>query len=137
MRERLLATKDANYNVAEYSGFNQSGYEPVGDLLVVLVDEVSEYIGTTGKIVQTEQSKARMDHGAKSGIIVALGDDAFTWSSDRKRPFGVGRKPKAGDWVLFVRYAGESHSGRDGKQYRIMSDNSIIAFIKTEEDSNG
>lgn len=137
MRERLLATKDANYDVAEYAGINSSGYNPVGDLIVIMVDSVSEYIGTTNKLVMTESNKARMDHGAKSGIIVAVGDDAFTWSSDRKRPFGVGRKPKAGDWVLFVRYAGEEHTGRDGKQYRIMSDNSVIAFIETEDDSNG
>jgi len=137
MRERLLATKDANYEVAEYEGINESGYNPVGDLIVVMVDTVSEYVGQSKSIVMTEESKSRMDHGAKSGVIVAVGDDAFTWSSDRKRPFGIGRKPKPGDWVLFVRYAGEQHTGRDGKQYRIMSDNSVIAFIETEEDSNG
>jgi len=137
MRERLLATKDANYDVAQYDGSNQSGYKPVGDLIVVMVDSVSEFIGPEKKIIITETAKARMDHGAKSGIIVEVGDDAFTWSSDRKRPFGVGRKPHAGDWVLFVRYAGELHTGRDGQQYRIMSDNSVVAFIETEENQNG
>jgi len=130
MRERLLKTSDTNYEAAQFGGTNTSGYLPVGDLIVVMVDSVSEFIGNTGKLVMTESNKSRMEHATKSGIIVAVGDDAWRWSADRKREFGVGRKPQVGDWVLFTKYAGEPEPGRDGKQYRVMSDNSVIAIIE-------
>ena len=134
MREKMFQRKDIGFLAGKFDGKNRSGYQPVGDSVLVMVDVVDGFLGKTGKIQMTPQAIETQNNGATSGIIVAMGSDAFVWSADRHRPFGDD-KPKIGDRVFYVRYAGEFTLGVDEKAYRIMSDNSIVAIFK--EQSNG
>lgn len=134
MRERMYQRKDIGFLAGKFDGENRSGYQPIGDSVCVMVDVVDGKLGKSGLIQMTPQAIETQNNGATSGIIVAIGPDAFVWSADRKRPFGEDR-PQVGDRVFYVRYAGEFTLGVDEKAYRIMSDNSIIAIFK--EQSNG
>jgi co-chaperonin GroES (HSP10) len=134
MRERIMQRKNIAFIAGKFMGKDTSGFGPVGDLVTILLDVVSGKLGTKGLLDMSQQTIEAQNNGVTSGIVVALGDDAFSWNSDRTRPFGGG-KPKVGDRVMFVRYAGEFTLGEDEKAYRVMSDNSIIAVFK--EQSNG
>jgi co-chaperonin GroES (HSP10) len=131
MQERMMKTKDIAYLKADFSGKNTSSFKPVGDLVCIMCDEVDNMMGK-GLISMTQEKASVHSAAVTSGIIVALGHDAFLWSADRKRPFGAD-KPRVGDHVVFVQYAGEEKPGRDGKTYRLMSDNSIVAVIDNSE----
>jgi co-chaperonin GroES (HSP10) len=134
MQERMIQRKHIAFVAGAFDGKNRSGYQPIGDSVCVMVDTVDGKLGTKGLITMTPGAIEMQNQGATSGVIVEVGPDAFVWSADRKRPFGDDR-PKVGDRVFFVRYAGEATLGVDQKMYRIMSDNSIVAIFK--EKSNG
>jgi co-chaperonin GroES (HSP10) len=134
MREKMFQRKDIGFLAGKFDGKNRSGYVPIGDSVLVLVDTVDGYLGKSKLITMTPAAIETQNQGATSGVIVQCGPDAFVWNSDRKRPFD-GMKPKVGDRVFYVRYAGEMTLGVDEKTYRIMSDNSIVAIFK--EQSNG
>ena len=133
MRERLLQSKDVAYNPGDYTGKNLSWMWPIGDLVNVMVDVVDEKMGKLGLVSMTADKAATMNSAATSGIIVAVGPDAFMWSADRMRPFNEAQKPKIGDRIVFIRYSGEEKVGVDGKMYRLMSDNSIVGIVKENE----
>lgn len=132
--ERFFQGKDVGYQLAAYTGKNESGLTPIGDLVLVMTDEVDGFAGTKKAIIMLDTNVEQQNGGATSGRIVELGMDAFVWSADRKRPFGED-KPKIGDRVLFTRYSGLESFGADAKRYRVMSDNCISAVIK--ETSSG
>ena len=132
MRERLVQSKYIGFLTAGYDGQNHSGIHPIGDFVCVLCDVVDENLGS-GLLVMTPQKVEEQNHAVTSGIIVAMGPDAFLWSADRMRPFGDTEKPKLGDRVIFVRYSGEVKPGLDDKMYRVLSDNSIVAIMKENE----
>lgn len=131
---RFFQNKDVGYQLAPYTGKNESGFRPIGDLVCVMTDTVDGYAGTKKTIIMLDSNAEQQNAGATSGVIVDMGLDAFVWSADRKRPFGED-KPKIGDRVLFTRYSGLESFGADAKRYRVMSDNCISAVIK--ETSNG
>lgn len=132
--ERFFQNKDVGYQPAPYTGKNESGFEPKGDLVCVMTDTVDGYAGTKKSIIMLDSKVEQQNTGATSGIIVAMGGDAFMWSADRKRAYSD-TKPEIGQRVLFTRYSGIESFGADGKRYRVMSDNSIAAVIK--ETSHG
>lgn len=131
MREKMFQVKDIGFLAGKFDGKNRSGYVPIGDSVLVMVDTVTGFLGKTDKIHMTPSAIETQNQAATSGIIVEIGPNAFVWSSDRHRPFGDA-KPKVGDRVFYVRYAGELTQGADEKSYRIMSDNSIVAIFKEQ-----
>ena len=131
MREKMFQRKDIGFLAGKFDGKNRSGYSPVGDSVCVMVDIVDGFLGKSKVIAMTQAAIETQNNGVTSGIIVAMGVNAFVWSADRQRPFGDD-KPKIGDRIFFVRYAGEFTMGVDEKPYRIMSDNSIIAIFKEQ-----
>lgn len=132
--ERFYQNKDIGFQKAPFAGQNESGFTPVGDLVCVKTDSVDGFAGTQKTIMMLPEIAERHNMGATSGVIVAMGQDAFMWSADRKRPYGD-VKPEVGTRVLFTRYSGIESFGADGNRYRVMSDNSIAAVIK--ETSHG
>lgn len=125
MKERLLKSSQKHEFVpARFNGVNCSGYQPVGDHIMVLPDKASEF--SSGGIEIPAEVVERMTMAAETGIIVALGDDAFLWNGDRTRKW-EGSKPKVGDRVYIQRYAGQVMLGEDGEFYRIMEQNCIAA----------
>jgi chaperonin GroES len=125
MKERLLKSSQKHEFIpARFNGVNCSGYQPIGDHIMVLPDKASDM--SSGGITFTAEAVERMTMAAETGIIVALGDDAFLWNGDRTRKWD-GAKPKVGDRVYIQRYAGQVMLGEDGEFYRIMDANCIAA----------
>ena len=126
LNQKVLRGKRAEYIAPIWSGENTSGCIPVGEKILILpyiaVDQ------TEGGIHMPDAFKERMQLSAEMGVIVAVGDDAFTWNADRTRHF-AGYKPKVGDHVHFERYAGAVVQGDDGVEYRICEDKQIGAVL--------
>lgn len=129
MQPKLIKTEQAQYVQSEWDGTDTSGLIPIGDHVLILPDAASTKAGTKGLIELPDDQVERMSLASESGIIVAIGDDAYFWNADRTRPFG-GTRPKPGDHVMFERYAGRVMRGRDGKHYRLMSDNAVGAIME-------
>lgn len=125
MKPRLYETPLGKFEEATYPGGNFSGKMPIGDYVLVLFDRAPEK--TAGGIILADNTKENNTYASEAGVLVALGDGAFTWNSDRSRPF-QGRKPVPGSRVYFERYAGAVIHGHDGREYRLMEDRCIAAL---------
>jgi co-chaperonin GroES (HSP10) len=119
-----IKTELGYYDVVPFGGVNDSGYQPIGDRVLILVDQAAEMTGALKAIELPSEIRERIALAAETGVIVALGEAAFEWNADRTRPFG-GTKPTVGTRVYFERYAGGKVLGRDGKWYRCMDDKTI------------
>ena len=128
MQERMRTTV-AEYEAAKFTGSNVSGIHPIGDRVLVMPDIVAEK--TSGGIIKPQTTAHVETLAAESGTVVAVGDGAFVWNSDRTRQF-VGRKPVPGDRVCFKRYAYVRQIGDDGIEYWIMSDDVIGGIRETK-----
>jgi co-chaperonin GroES (HSP10) len=125
---KVLNVSRVEYLPAIFSGTNKSGVEPVGDRVLILPDMAMAT--STGNIRLPDDVVERMQLSSSSGVIVACGDDAFAWNSDRTRPFS-GYKPKQGDRVHFEKYAGKEIIGDDGVKYRLCDDKAIGGVKKS------
>lgn len=112
---------------AIWQGKNTSGCLPIGDKILIKPDIFLDT--TAGAVALPDEFVERMQLSTQSGVIVAVGDDAFTWSADRMRPFG-GYKPKPGDRVYYERYAGAVVQGDDHTEYRLVEDRQVGAVIE-------
>ena len=128
---RILRTEVAQYDQAEWTGKDTSGITPLADKVLVLIDQASQKVGKKALIYAPEKTTDTATLASETGVIVAMGDEAFAWNSDRSRPYS-GYKPKVGDHVIFERYAGRDQMGFDGVKYRLMSD-SVIGGVFTGE----
>lgn len=122
MQPKVLKQLQVEYLPAPYFGANPSGWSPVGDYVLIRPDEIAKK--TTGGVELPDDLAERMQLAAITGTIVQTGDEAFKWNADRTRPF-EGYRPKAGDRVIFEKYAGKPILGEDGISYRILEDKSI------------
>lgn len=127
MKPRLLKSSQlGEFIPAEYNGQNESGYDPIGDRVLMLPDTASDM--TSGGIALTADHVDRTTLAAETGVIVAMGDDAFRWNFDRTRPW-EGPRPKPGDRIYVQRYSGQVMLGEDGKFYRLM-DYGCVGAVK-------
>lgn len=130
MRPKLVAaakmqlTPLGQYVPAEWHGKNTSGILPIDDRVLVLPDKAPTK--TDGGVLLTETTQDHDGLAAETGVLVAIGESAWTWNSDRSRPFS-GTKPEIGQRVWFERYAGAIQFGRDGVAYRLMDDKCVGA----------
>ena len=117
MKQRLVTTEHGQYVPAPYGGSNVSGIMPLEDKVTVLPDEAQEKIGS---IFISPDQQSRTGLGAVTGTVYAVGRDV--------------EQLKAGDRVVFNRYAGQVIRGLDGKDYRIMSLSNIGGLLEIEVD---
>lgn len=127
MQPKLIRTDLAEYQPGVYDGENRSGITPIGDRVLVLPDQPMQQ--TSGGIHLPEELRERHAMAAETGVIVAMGEAAFYWNSDRTRHW-EGTKPQVGDHVCMQRYSGVVFTGDDGQKYRIMDDTCIAALRK-------
>jgi len=127
LKPRLLSTDLGHYVEAVWSGKNESGYEPIGDRVLVLPNVASPQ--TSGDVYIPDEVIENNTYSSETGILIAVGGDAFLWNSDRSREW-QSLKPVPGDKIFFERFAGGIVRGIDGKMYRIMDDK-MIAAVKT------
>jgi co-chaperonin GroES (HSP10) len=114
---------------AQYAGANESGYQPLGDCVLIAPDQAADE--STGGIKFTADHVEKETMAAETGVIVALGSDAFLWNGDRSRKW-EGVKPSEGDRVYMERYSGQTLLGDDQRIYRLCSDKCIGA-VKIRE----
>ncbi len=126
-KPRLQLTPLAQYVPAVWTGKNASGILPIGDRVLVLPDKAPGK--TDGGIHLTEQQQDRDGLAAETGVLVAIGEAAWKWNSDRTRPYD-GTKPQIGQRVWFERYAGAVQYGKDGVAYRLMDDKAVGAVAE-------
>lgn len=119
------------FEPAAWTGKNTSGFFPLGDKVLVMPDKLKS--ASEGGVALPPEMIDRMTLAAETGTIVAVGEGAFTWNSDRITKF-LGRRPQAGDRVFMERYAGQTLMGTDGQFYRLMDDRSIGAINKEKDD---
>lgn len=124
MQKKILKFDQVEYEPEEWAGKDESGINPIGDRVLILPDKVKSK--TSGGVYITDDLTMRHNLGATTGTVIALGDDAYTWNSDRTRPWS-GSKPQIGQRVYFERYAGVIYPGDDGKAYRVVDDKCIGA----------
>lgn len=129
MEAKLLKSEVANYVPADWSGTNESGISPVGDRVLILPDKAATF--TLGGIELPDDLVHRHTLAAEAGVIVALGEGAFKWNSDKVTPF-AGRAPKPGDRVCIERYSGQLARGDDNNLYRLMDSACIAAILEKE-----
>jgi chaperonin GroES len=99
---------------------NNSGIHPKGPRILIKPLEIP-MATESGIILATDSQKEREQMANTTGEVVEVGPEAFTdcctvWC-------------KAGDRVVFAKYAGLLYLGKDGNNYRIINDDNIIATL--------
>jgi co-chaperonin GroES (HSP10) len=102
---------------------NPSGINPTEFKVLILPTEVTDKIGS---IYIPDEHKDRAQFAQMEGTLVALAPLAFTYDKWE----GIeDMKPKVGDKVLFAKFAGFAHKGKDGKTYRVVNDKDVSAVL--------
>lgn len=99
---------------------NTSGIEPIGDIVLVKLDEVEEKVGS---VLLPEDYRDRKQVAATTGTIISLGSDAFLDFTDM-------RKPQVGDRIVFKRYAGSQAEGVDVENYYLMKAKDVFGVYR-------
>lgn len=99
---------------------NTSGMVPLKYRVIIQPNKVEEK--TAGGLYLPTETKDKEKYNQEEGVLVVVGSLAFTdpeWK----------RKPKAGDKILFDKFAGKVFKGKDGEDYIIMNDDDLGAII--------
>lgn len=121
---RVLRLDQQEFIVAPWDGVNRSGYAPLDDKVLVLVDTHADKIGS---IAIPQDVADRQTMAAEHGTVIALGPAAFRWNDDATRAW-EGGKPEPGSRVYIERYSGQVLKGVDGQTYRLLSQKCIGAI---------
>lgn len=98
---------------------NESGITPLDLVALVLPDPVEAV--TPGGIIIPETTQDKQKYHTQKATLIACGKSCFTqWVE----------KPQPGERVLIVQYAGTLIKGRDGKEYRIIKEDDLIAGLE-------
>ena len=117
-------TSVGQYDLVPWSGTNDSGIQPLCDKVLVMPDQAS---GLVGSIVIPDAVLEHIGAAAMTGVLVAVGDQAFAYDS-RRLVVWAGKRPEPGVRVWFQKYAGEEYTGKDGLLYRVMEDRSLAGI---------
>lgn len=113
----------AKTNLKLVDGSNPSGIRPTEFKVLILPVEVTDKIGS---IYIPDEHKDRAQFAQMEGVLVALAPLAFTYDKWE----GIeDQRPKVGDKVLFAKFAGFEHKGKDGKKYRVVNDKDVSAIF--------
>lgn len=94
------------------------GITPVGYRVLVALDVLEEV--TVGGIILPGKMLDRENSASEKGRVIEVSPMAFKGGDWEGCP-----TPKAGDVVMFQRYAGSEVEGEDGKKYRIINDEDL------------
>lgn len=83
-----------------------------------------------GGIIRPVDSVEKDKFATVEGEIVAVSPLAFTYASQAEWDAANARKPGPGDRVIYAKYAGIRHTGRDGKEYLLINDKDVVAIIE-------
>lgn len=125
MEGRLITGDHKEFVIEAWDGVNRSGWAPLDDKVLVLMEEHVEV--TSGGIMIAPTIRERQSTAGETGLVIALGPVAFVWNDDLTRKW-EGKKPAPGDRVYVERYAGALIQGHDGRAYRLMSQRCVGAL---------
>ena len=128
-RPKLIKTPLGHFEVVQWNGINESGIVPFLDRVLIFPDQAAT--ASPGGIVLPEELHHRLTQAAETGVLIAMGDDAWLWNSDRSRRY-EGAKPSIGTRVVFERYAGSFHEAPDGRWYRLMDDKCVAGIYSAD-----
>lgn len=114
------AIKSGPVDPLDYMDYpNESGITPLDLVALVFPDPVEAV--TKGGIIIPETTQDKQKYHTQKATLIAAGRSCFVqWVE----------KPRAGDRVLIVQYAGTLIKGRDGKEYRIIKEDDLIAGLE-------
>ena len=101
------------------------GFEPVEYNVLIAPEEVQKK--TAGGIIIPENTQETEQTAQVRGLLAAVSPLAFNfdvWPEDAPP------RPKAGDHVLYAKYAGIIVRGDDGREYRMCKDKDVMAVIR-------
>lgn len=98
---------------------NTSGFIPYDTRVIILPDKVSDKFEGSS-LIRPDAEKDKQKYAQTKGLLVAVGDNAFA-------DWGDVPKPQPGDRVVYGRYAGNQHTGKDGQEYTVCNDEDILA----------
>jgi len=98
------------------------GIRPTGFNVLVALPAQDKKIGS---IIIPDNISDRDRLAQVEGRLVAVSPAAFDFAA-----FPDGDAPKAGDAVMFAKFGGITVNGRDGKEYRLLTDKDITAVIE-------
>ncbi len=132
LRDSLAMIDGGTISVAG-KPLNTSGIVPFDKRVLVLHDLVEEK--TKGGIILPDQERDKHKYAQTKATVIALGELCFAEAKYDAAQFGITAPvfPEAGDRVLVGRYTGNVYKGDDGKDYVIINDSDIIAFLGKSE----
>lgn len=99
------------------------GIAPAGHRILVRPDEY--FKAYQGVIEIPETIKDRSQNAQTAGEVIAVGLTAY-----QQKEFGNGVQwVRPGDRIAFSRYGGKQLKGKDGKTYRIIEDDDVVAVL--------
>lgn len=100
---------------------NPSGINPIFDRVLIKPMDV---VKTTewGFQLSTEETSDREQLANTTGLIIAVGEEVPTTIV------------KVGDKVGFAKFAGLMYTGKDGKQYRMVNYDDLVAVLDEDMD---
>lgn len=104
---------------------NPSGIQPTEYRVLILPTPYEEV--TKGGIIKPAELAEREKFATQDGTIIAVSHLAFTYATNEE---WAGKKPKPGDKVIFAKYAGFRHRGKDGQDYQLVSEKDVCAIVE-------
>lgn len=104
---------------------NTTGIHPTEYKVLIAPKSVEEV--TKGGIILPTQTTDSEKYATVEGTVVALSHLAFTYATPNE--WGE-HKPKAGDGVIYAKYAGVRVKGKDGREYLLINDKDVCATIE-------
>ena len=87
--------------------------------------EIEQHVG---QIELTEATRQQNKLLTVVGKVVAMGEQAY-----KKATLQDANNPVVGSWVLFATHGGHKIELADGREYRIMNDDAVIAVVDDPE----
>ena len=103
---------------------NESGIHPSGHRLLIKPLEIEEV--SSGRIIlSTAGQNEREQMANTTGEVIEMGQGCFL-----DMPYGdINPWCKVGDRIVYAKYAGLLYQGKDGKRYRIINDDNVVATL--------
>ncbi len=106
---------------------NTSGWHALDYKVIVKKDEVKETYGESGLVLVADVRETE-EWTVDTGVVVSVGEFAFTQGMVNGRPKHWESRPGIGQRVMIQNYAGQRFIGADGEKYLILTDKEIACW---------
>jgi co-chaperonin GroES (HSP10) len=117
----------AEFVQAKHATLNTSGITPTEYKVLIHPKEVEEV--TKGGIILAVETTDKEKWATIEGVLIAKSPLAFTYANPEEWAAANAAPPEIGKRVLFAKYSGVRHKGRDGVEYVIANDKDVLAVL--------